>query len=96
MSNDGDGMQFDQALAASTQSGIPEVVYTASKPLNFVEQELGIHRMVSNKPIDDDDIAWKRADLVVDRSLAEEILEAVSNTDAYTYFRYKLNSARGE
>ena len=74
----------------------PEVVYTANKPLNFVEKELGIHRMVSDKPIDDDDIAWKRADLVVDRSLAEEILGAVTETGAYTYFRYKLNSARGE
>ena len=39
---------------------------------------------------------YKRADLVVDKALAEEILEAVTETDAYTYFRYKLKSIRGE
>ena len=39
---------------------------------------------------------YKRADLVVDIALAEDILEAVGDPAAYAYFNGRIKSIRGE
>ena len=76
------------------QKDMPEAIRVFAPNITMGKRMTGDWEIETS--ISPDTTEYKRADLVVDKALAEEILEAVTDPAAYAYFRGRLKSIRGE
>ena len=79
---------------SNDQRDMPEAIRVFAPNITMGQRMTGDWEIETS--ISPDTTEYKRADLVVDKDLVGEILDAISDPATYTHFRNRINIRSGE